>query len=65
MSTVTTSSALEFSPVLGHHVYAGTDVPAQTQREAEIIADLVECAVEQAVAGEPAGIDYADEEPPF
>lgn len=61
MSTVTTSTALEFSPVLGHHVYAGTDVPAQTQRETELIADLVE----QAVAGEPAGIDYADEEPPF
>ena len=61
MSTVTTSSALEFSPVLGHHVYAGTDVPAQTQRETELLADLVE----QAVAGEPAGIDYADEELPF
>lgn len=61
MSTTTTSSALEFSPVLGHHVYAGTDVPAQTRREAQIVADLIE----DAVVGGPEVIDDDEEEPPF
>ncbi|SFO25948.1 hypothetical protein SAMN05216207_10405 [Pseudonocardia ammonioxydans] len=63
MSTVTTSSAIEFSPVLGHHVYAGTDVPALTRREAEIAADLAE---DELLGGqEPAVGSYGDEEPAF
>ena len=63
MSTVTTSSAIEFSPVLGHHVYAGTDVPALTRHEAEILADLVE---DELLGGlEPAEASYGDEEPAF
>ncbi len=60
MSTVTTSIAIEFSPVLGHHVYAGTDVPALSPREAEIVADLVE---DEFIGGqEPADTSYGDEE---
>lgn len=58
MSTVTTSSTLEFSPVLGHHVYAGTDTPALSEREAQILTDLAEDGLR------PAPANHVDE-PPF
>ena len=46
---------------VGHHVYAGTDVPALSRREAEIAADLVE---DELLGGlEPAVGSYGDEEP--